>query len=77
MKAETGTDKALRIAAAPAVAIDSLLERVMAFTYFTKLSVDGESLLMCNFIEGIWSRIYYVITPKLQSYLPKIVHLML
>jgi hypothetical protein len=56
VKAETGTDNVLRIAAAPAVAIDSFLKRVMAFTYFTKLNVDGESLLICNFIEEICGR---------------------
>jgi hypothetical protein len=53
VKAETGTDKKLRIADAPAVAIDSFLRRVMAFTCFTKLNVDGESLLLCNFRKGI------------------------
>jgi hypothetical protein len=42
VKAETGTDKTLRIVAAPAVAIDSFLKRTMEFTYFTKLNVDGE-----------------------------------
>jgi hypothetical protein len=42
VKAETGTDKTLRIVAAPAVAIDSFFRRTMEFTCFTKLNVDGE-----------------------------------
>jgi hypothetical protein len=77
VNAETGTDKALRIAAAPTVAIDSFLKKVMAFPCFTKLNVGDKSLWMCNFREGIWGRVYYVITPKLQFYLLKIIYLML